>query len=147
MELTGQWADTLLSFERLFYLKLAVWGVMSLLAGSGLLAAVHMRRDGSPVLSGFGLAMLLWGVLEVAVALVRRNGIVMRDLTAAITLDRSLWFTTGLMIGLWVASALAAALAWHFGRRLGVVGVGVATTAHALAVAVLVLQLIPAIVR
>ena len=147
MELTGQWADTLQAFERLFYLKLAVWGVMSLVAGSGLLAILRARGRESPVLSGFGLAMALWGVLEVAAALVRRNGIVMRDLAAAISLDRSLWFATGLMVGVAMASMLAAALAWHFARRLRLVGAGVATTVHAIALAVLVLQLIPAIVR
>lgn len=144
MELTGQWADTLLAFEQLFYLKLAVWGVMSLVAGSALLATLRAR---SPVLGGFGLAMAVWGVLEVAVALARRHGVVMRDLAAAISLDRSLWFAMGLLVGVAMASMLAAALAWHLARRLRFVGAGVATTVHAIALAVLVLQLIPAIVR
>ena len=147
MELTGQWADTLLAFEQLFYLKLAVWGVMSLVAGSALLATLRARSRESPVLGGFGLAMAVWGVLEVALALARRHGVVMRDLAAAISLDRSLWFAMGILVGVAMASMLAAALAWHLARRLRLVGAGVATTVHAIALAVLVLQLIPAIVR
>lgn len=147
MELTGQWADTLRAFERLFYLKLAVWGVMSLVAGSALLATLRARSRESPVLVGFGIAMALSGVLEVAVSLLRRNGIGMRDLAGAISLDHSLWFTAGLMVGIAMASALAAALAWHLSRGSRIVGAGVATTVHAIALLVLVLQLVPAIVR
>lgn len=147
MELTGQWADSLLALERLHVLKLLLWGGLCAVGGSTLLAWLRLRRSDSPLLQHFGIQTAAWGVIDVAIALWARGGLALRDHQAAIALDRFVWFNAGLDVGY---VAVGATLIWcglALGRRLGLVGAGVGVIVQGLALAVLDLQLAASIVR
>ena len=68
MDLTGQWADTLLALERLYLLKLTVWGALSVVVGTALIAVLQVRRLDSPLLGRFGLVTAAWGLVLVDIA-------------------------------------------------------------------------------
>lgn len=54
-------ADTLLAAERGHLLRLALWGAMSVVAGSAILALLSARRVRSPLLQHFAIQTAAWG--------------------------------------------------------------------------------------
>ncbi len=119
------WSDTLLALERAHLLRLFAWGGMSVVAGTGLFAWLTVRRSGSALLRSFSIQTSLWGLLNLAVAgrgWLRAGD---RDLGSALQLERMLWFSTGLDIGVILVGITLAATGWVLGRRLGVVGAGI----------------------
>lgn len=125
-KLSGMWADTLLLAEKAHLIRVIVWALSSVLAGTAVLAVLALRRASSALLSAFALVTVAWGVFEATVAMVAMLGLVPRDLSAAAQLDRHLWFETGLDVGC-IAAGVTLAVATvglTHGRRLGGVGAG-----------------------
>lgn len=147
MDLTGQWADTLFAAERVHLLKLGVWSLSSIVAGTILLAVLRVRSLTSPLLRHFATQMLAWGAALAVVMVWGRSSLELRDLAGAVSLDRALWFRTGLEVGaIGVGLALAAA-GWSSGRRLGLVGAGLGVIVQGAALALLDLQLAVHLIR
>ena len=141
-------ADALLDLERAHLLRLALWAVGSVLAGSFLLALVALRRaaGSQPLLRHFALQTAAWGVVDLAIAAWAWRGLTVRDHASAQQLDRILWLNLGLDVG-YVAVGLTLALAgWTLGRRLGAVGAGVGVMVQGAALFLLDLALVRQIV-
>ena len=135
------------AFERAFAARLALWALASILIGSGLLAWIRLRALGSSLLRHFALQSILWGSAILMIALWSRRTLALRDLASATALVRLVWFGLGFELGL-VALGVGLALAgWHLGRRLGVVGAGLAIVVQALALSVLQLQFASTLIR
>ena len=135
------WADTLLAAERAHVLRLLLWGGGSTLVGTALLAWLYMGRRRSALLEHFGLQTAAWGAAELAFAGVSRASLAPRDLAAATRLDRLLWLELGLDGGYLLVGLTLVALGWTLGRRLGVVGAGLAVAVQGVALALLHLLL------
>lgn len=147
MELTGQWADTLFAAERVHLLKLGAWSLLSIVAGTTLLAVLRVRALASPLLRQFAIQMLAWGTALGMLMLWGRTSLALRDLAGAVALDRALWFRTGLEVGAIGAGAALAAAGWSAGRRLGLVGAGLGVVVQGAALALLDLQLAVHLIR
>jgi hypothetical protein len=119
------WSDTLLTLERAHLLRLLIWGATSTVAGTALLALLMTRGSGSALLRGFAIQTSLWGLLSLGVAGVGLARLTDRDLAAATRLDRLLWLSAGLDIGLILVGLTLAVAGWRMGRRLGSVGAGI----------------------
>ncbi len=107
-------------------MRILVWALTCVLAGTGVLAVLAVRRWSSALLSVFAIQTIGFGVFEATVAVVALSGLVPRDLSAAMRLDQHLWLETGLDVGciaLGVTLVLATLGLTH-GRRLGGVGAG-----------------------
>lgn len=145
--LSGQWSDTLLQMEQLHLLKLQLWAILSIVAGSGILALLRVRRTESPLLSHFAVQSAAWGAVDLAIVFWARRGLHLRDLAEAVALDRFVWLNIGLDVGYVAVGVTLALLGWRFGRRLGLVGAGLGVVLQGLALTVLDLQLAAVIVR
>lgn len=145
--LSGQWADSLLQMEQLHLLKLQLWAVLSIVAGTAILALLRIRRNESPLLTHFAIQSAAWGVVDLAIVLWARRGLHLRDLTEAVALDRFVWLNVGLDVGYMAVGVTLALVGWRLGRRLGLVGAGLGVVLQGLALTVLDLQLAAAIVR
>lgn len=140
-------ADTLLDAERAHLLRLAVWGAVSVLAGSALWALVLARRHAAPLLQHFAIQTAAWGAIDLAICGAAWRGLHLRDLAGAVALDRFLWFNIGLDTG-YVAVGVTLALAgWRLSRSLALVGAGIGVVVQGVALAVLDLILASAIAR
>ncbi len=139
--LSGQWADSLLSFERLHLLKLLVWALLSITAGTALIALQRIRRQHSPLLTHFAIQSVAWGLVDAAIV-----GVV-RDYAGAVALDRFVWLNIGLDGGYVAVGLTLALLGWRLDRRFGLVGAGLGITVQGLALVVLDLQLAATILR
>ena len=135
------WADTLLAAEHAHVLRLLLWGGASTLVGTALLAWLYIGRRRSALLEHFGLQTAAWGAAELAFAAIARVSIAPRDLAAATRLDRLLWLELGLDGGYLLVGFTLVALGWALGRRLGVVGAGLAVVVQGAALALLHLLL------
>jgi hypothetical protein len=148
MDASVQWADSLLALERLFFLKLAVWGALSVIVGTGLLALA--RRDGqrSSLLSSLALTLITAGSIELIAALLCRHGARLRDLGAATSLDRALWMVAGIALG-WTSAAvlIGARSRSRMPAASAIMGMATAIAVHGAAIAILALQLAFALVR
>ena len=147
MPLQGQWADSLLEFERVHLLKLTVWAALSIAVGLLLLTASRLRRTDSPLLRHFAIQTAAWGAVDLAIALWARSRLTLRDLAGATELDRFIWLNVGLDVGYAAVGLTLALSGWALGRRLGLVGAGLGVIVQGLALAVLDLQLAATIVR
>lgn len=106
-----------------------------------------MRRSQSPLLSQFATQCAAWGVAILAMSSWSLHGLTLRDLGAAIALDRSVWFTIGLSLGFVALGAVLAGIGWATGRRLALVGGGLGIVVQGLALLVLHLQFVATLVR
>ena len=147
MQLTGQWADTLLALELLFLTKLLVWGAITVAAGSSVLALFAVRNIASRLVNAFSVSLVVLGSAAIVVSLLARTKAELRDLPSAISLERIAWFASGLEVGL-VLIGLALAIAGSvLGKRPALVGAGIALSLHASALLILTLQLAASVVR
>ena len=135
------WADTLLAAEHAHILRLLLWGGGSAVAGTALLAWLHAGRRRSALLEQFGLQTAAWGAIEVAIAAIARLSMEPRDLASATRLDRLLWLELGLDGGYVLVGLTLLASGWLLGRRLGMVGAGLAVVIQGVALALLHLLL------
>ncbi len=149
MDLTGQWADSLLALERLYLLKVIVWGALCVLGGTTVMTWLLASRTDSPLLRRFAEVTLASGAAALVVGFVMRAAAELRDLQAAISLDRWLWFGVGLEVGLVLLGGTLAICGWRLiaPRRLGLVGAGIGIIVQGLAFAVFALQLSAGVVR
>ena len=131
------WADTLQSAERLHLLRLLVWGVANIVTGTALFAWLHASGRQSSLLRHFAAQCVAWGVGEAAIAATLVTHVYPRDVAAATHLDRILWLTIGLDIGGVTLGAAFIAAGWTLGRRLGMVGAGIAIVMQGLAILVI----------
>src|SRR3954470_5063141 len=127
------WADTLLAAERAHILRLLVWGCGSVLVGTSLLAWLHRGRRSSSLLTQFGIQTVGWGAAELAFAAIAFATLAPRDLAAATRLDRLLWLNIGLDAGYVFVVASLGIMGWSLGRRLGMVGAGLAVVVQGVA--------------
>lgn len=141
------WADTLLSLERSHVARLLAWGGGSVLAGSALLAWLYTGRRSSALLEHFGIQTAAWGAVELVFGAAAKASLVTRDLAAATRLDRFLWLNIGLDAGYALVGVTLAAAGWTLGRRLGLVGAGIAVVIQGIALALLDLLLASQISR
>jgi hypothetical protein len=135
------WADTLLAAERAHILRLLVWGAGSAVVGTALLAWLHAGRRRSALLEQFGIQTAAWGAAELVVGAIARAAVATRDLTGATRLDRLLWLDLGLDGGYVLVGLTLAVSGWALGRRLGMVGAGLAVVIQGVALALLHLLL------
>lgn len=147
VQLTGQWADTLLAAERLHLAKLMIWALVSLLAGSVTLTVLRLRGIESALLRHFAIQMVGWGAVNALLVLWGRSSLALRDLAGAVSLDRFLWFNIGLDVGYLAVGATLAIVGWVGGRRLGLVGAGLGVSVQGAALALLDLQLAAQVIR
>jgi hypothetical protein len=147
MSLEGQWADALLQFERLHLFKLALWAAMSVVAGTGILALLHLRRAESPLLQHFAIQSMAWGTVDLAIVIAAQRGLALRSYAEAVALDRFLWLNVGLDVGYVAVGATLAISGWVMGRRLGLVGAGLGVIVQGVALAILDLQLTAVVLR
>jgi hypothetical protein len=140
------WADSLLQLERTHALGLATWGAMSIVAGTALWFVVR-RRERSEMLHHFSLQMIAWGALALALGGMEISTLGVRDHAGAVRLERRVWFKTGLFAGLTLTGVTLVVVGWTVGRRLKIVGAGVAVTVHGIALTALAATLGERIVR
>jgi len=143
----GQWAADLLALEQLHTLKVALWGAASVVAGTVLVAVASRWRDRSSLLFHFGVQNVIWGIVAAAIALWWRSSIRLRDLHAAVALDRLTWFGAGLSVGAIALGVTLAVTGWRTGVRAGTVGAGIAIVVQGLAFMILQLQFSTTVVR
>ena len=141
------WADTLLAAERAHVIRLLVWGGGSLVAGTALLAWLRAGRRRSALLEHFGLQTAAWGAVELSLGLILRGSLAARDLSGATRLDRFLWLNVGLDGGYLLVGATLVVTGWLLGRRMGMVGAGIAVVLQGIALALLDLVLASQISR
>ena len=137
----SMWADTLLAAERAHLVRLLVWAGGSLLAGTALLAWLQIGRRRSALLEHFGLQTAGWGAAELAFAVAARASLAARDLAGATRLDRLLWLNIGLDGGYVLVGVTLVVTGWLMGRRLGLIGAGLAVVLQGVALALLELLL------
>jgi uncharacterized protein DUF6992 len=135
------WADTLLAAERVHVLRLLVWGGGSALAGTALLAWLYMGRRRSVLLEHFGIQTAAWGAVVLALGAIARASLAPRDLAGATRLDRLLWLNVGLDVGYALVGLTLVVVGWRLGRRLGLVGAGLAVVLQGIALGLLDLVL------
>lgn len=145
--LTGQWADSLLQIEQVHLIKLLAWAALSVTVGTALLALLRVRRAESPLLLHFGIQAVAWGIVDAAIALWARQGLALRDVASAVSLDRFVWFNIGLDVGYVGVGATLAILGARAVQRPGLMGAGLGVVVQGLALTVLDLQLAAGIVR
>ena len=141
------WSDTLLRAEQLHLLRLGGWGVLTAAAGVVLALLSVRARDRAPLLRHFATQLGGIGGLVVVAAAWQARGLGLRDLAAAVALDRMSWLAIGISIGVLSVGATLLASGWLLGRRLGLVGAGLALVVHGVALAALHLVLANQIVR
>jgi hypothetical protein len=141
------WADTLLSAERTLLLRLLVWGALSVLTGTALLAWLRIRGRSSLLLEHFAIQVAAWGVVELAFVALSWRSLAPRDLAAATRLDRLLWLNAGLDVGYILVGVSLAVTGWRLGRRFGVVGAGIGVVVQGAALLLLDLLLASQISR
>ena len=143
----GQFATDLLALEQLQALKFMLWGAASVIAGTILVAIVFARRERSSLLFHFGVQNVVWGASAAAIALWWRSSIQLRDLSAAVVLDRLTWFSAGLSVGVVAVGVALVVAGWRSGLRAGIVGAGIAVVVQGLAFTILQLQFSTTVVR
>lgn len=142
------WSDTILNAERVFILRILVWGGLSMLAGTALLLATILApRMRGGLLRAFGAVCAIAGALELAIAGVGYATMGLRDVGGAARLERMAWLELGLWFGLAALGVTLAIAGWRLSRSVRAVGSGLAITMHALALTFIDLQLISVITR
>jgi len=141
------YGDTLQLFERAHLLRLLVWGAASVLAGTALLAWLRVISRESALLKHFAIMSAAWGVLDLVVGLILSTQLTIRDVAGATRLDRLLWLNIGLDAGYVLVGLTLVAIGWKIGRRLGLVGAGIAVVVQGFALALLDLVLAAQISR
>jgi hypothetical protein len=141
------WADTLLAAEGVHAIRLLTWGAGSLLTGTALLAWLYAGRRHTALLEHFGIQTAAWGAAVLVLGAVARGSLALRDLGAATRLDRRLWLSIGLEAGVVMVGLVLVATGWRLGRRLGLVGAGLAVIVQGIALVLLDLLLASQISR
>ena len=141
------WADTLEAAERAHLLRLLVWGGVSVLTGTALLAWLRTGARQSLLLKHFAIQTAAWGTVDAIIAAALMAQTAPRDLASATRLDRILWLNIGLDAGYVLVGITLIVVGWRMGRRLGLVGAGMGVVVQGGALALLDLVLAAQISR
>ncbi|MCL4214761.1 MAG: hypothetical protein KJZ74_12695 [Gemmatimonadales bacterium] len=147
MPFQGQWADSLLALERAFLMRIVLWSLMTLLLGTALVAWLRVRNVESALVRGFAVHSAAWGATLLILSALGTRTAELRDLAGATALDRRVWLLIGLCLGVTALGATLARAAYVLGRRLDLVGAGIAVSVQGCAIALLSLQFASALVR
>ena len=134
------WADILFSAERQHLLRLIVWAAVSVLTGTVLLTMLLARRIRSPLLTHFALQTAGWGIVVAVIAGLGWRGLHLRDVSGAARLERLVWMNTGLDLGYLGIGVTLIVVGRLLGRRMSLVGAGVAVVIQGAALFLLDLQ-------
>ena len=141
------WSDTLLVAERTQLIRLVLWAMTSAVLGTALVTIITLRRLAAPIIRGFAIQTMVWGVLEVMAAVVRWQMLAMRDVSSARRLDHLTWFTVGLDVGIVGVGVTALVVAWLSRQRLNLTGAGLGIIVQGLGLLVLDLTFASTIAR
>jgi hypothetical protein len=133
-------ADTLFAAERGHVDRLIIWAVLSIIAGIGGVVLARRARPVPDLLHHFAIQTGAWGVVNLVIALIARQGLQLRDYTAMVRLDRFLWFNNGLDVGYIAVGITLAVCGWRLQRR-GLVGAGLGVSVQGLVLLLLDLRL------
>jgi hypothetical protein len=136
------WSDTLLAVERAHLLRLLVWAGISVVLGTAVYAALTVRRAGSPLLRQFAIQTLAWGLVNLAIAGASILRLAERDFASATRLDRMLWLSAGLDLGIILVGVTLGLAGWVLARRLALVGAGMGVIVQGAGLLVLDLRFI-----
>jgi hypothetical protein len=131
------WSDTLLAAERSYLIRVVIWAVMSAVLGTTFVTIIAGRRMSAPIALWFAIQTLVWGSVELIVAAARWSALSMRDVSGATRLDRLIWFTIGIDVGIIAAGVTAVLMAWRFTRNLPAFGGGLGVVVQGLGLLVL----------
>lgn len=123
--LRAMWADALFELERGHLLRLQWWAGASIAIGVLLLAFLAWRREHAPLLRHFAIQTLLWGAINMALALYAVRDLGLRDYPGAQQLVNFLWLNIGLSVGYVLVGVTLALTCWRLGPRMAGVGAGV----------------------
>jgi hypothetical protein len=87
---------------------------------------VLVKRARSPIVSAFAVQCVAWGLVIAGIALAGRAALTDRDLASAMRLDRLVWFSGGLDVGIAAVGLTLAVAGWRLGRRPAMLGAGAA---------------------
>ena len=135
------YADTLLALERGHLLRLGIWAAASIIAGA-LILLMLWRQGNAPFLRHFGIQMLAWGVVDLALVGWGWQGLAYRDYAGSVQLHQFLWLNVGLDAGYVGVGITLAATGWILAKRLGLLGAGVGVVVQGFALFVLDLRLL-----
>lgn len=141
------WSDALLAAERAHLVRLAIWGAISVLTGTGLAAWITFARRESGLIRHFSYQTAAWGAIDLGICLVAWRGLALRDLAGAVQLDRFLWLNIGLDAGYVMVGITLAIVGWRLGRRTALIGAGIGVVVQGVALLLLDLILSAQVVR
>ena len=118
-----------------------------MLAGTALLAWLHVAARQSDLLRHFAIQNVVWGIVIAGIGASMWVRLGPRDLSAATRLDRILWLNVGLDVGYVLVGLSLLISGWKLGRRLGPAGAGIAIVVQGCALALLDLVLAAQISR
>ena len=118
------WADTLFAAERAHVIRIALWAMASIAVGTAIFLLPGVRRRSLPLLRHFALQSVGWGTVELAIFLVGRSSLGLRDLGSARQLERIVWLNCGLDVAYVAIGVTLAVTCWTLGRRIEGVGAG-----------------------
>lgn len=147
MPFQGQWADSLFALERAYLMRLVLWALATLLVATALVAWLRVRNIESALVRGFAVHSAAWGGTLLILAAWGARSVELRDLAGATALDRRTWLLIGLCLGVTALGATLARIAYSLGRRLDLVGAGIAAGVQGCAIALLTLQFATVLVR
>jgi len=119
------WADSLLASERAHLVRLSLWAMASIVAGTAVFLLPRVVRGSSALLRHFALQTVAWGTVVLVVVWAAWSSVGLRDLGRARHLERLLWLNCGLDVGCIAVGATLAVACWTLGRRWGGVGAGI----------------------
>src|ERR1700742_762300 len=134
------WADIILSAERQHLLRLFAWSGLSIILGTSVVVMLTARRVRSPLLVHFAIQTIVWGVVVAFISGLAWRGLHLRDVGGAARLERLLWMRIGLDIGCVAVGTTLGITGRVVGRRMHMVGAGVAIVVQGLALLLLDLQ-------
>lgn len=130
-------ADSVMQLERAYLERLIMWGGVSIIAGTAVMAMLAVSRTRSPLLKQFALQHPMWGMGALIVGAVRWLAVPLRDLGSATRLDRLLWFNAGLNVGIVAVGVALTVAAFKLGPRQGLAGAALALIVQGVALFVI----------
>lgn len=139
------WADTLQILEQQHFLRLIVWGSVSVLIGTLILLVFRLTRSKAQLATHLAAQCAVWGAAALLWGSYNYRHVPLRDYEGAASLARMLWLVIALEAGAIILGANFALFGWAFGKRIGSVGTGIGIVVQAGALLFLDLTLVRAI--
>lgn len=135
------WADQVLAFEKAHLARLLLWGVASIISGTGCWLFLRVKALELPLLRHFAVQTAAWGAIDSLLALASRPQLGLRDYDGVTRLDRFLWLNCGLDVGYVAVGVTLAVCGWRLARSRGLVGAGIGIGIQGIALLLLDLRL------